>query len=245
MLWSPDDVPLPSWSWGRWSLPDGCTWPLPELMRRGSHLKTMESFYVIFDSRNPFPTPSGKRSRSDCNDIMPSMRSLNTGKVYRRSPSTPSIQRALVRVGALLYFKRISLNYGLNIRPGRFYLGNTEQTHILEDGLMLQCVGYFNISPAAQRDYAINRSRYSLITLSVFVGYSGPPISADYVRRVSDGTDSDGNTRYRYERPDEYETVALMLVKWTQDVAERVAVGRIVKTAWDRFKAKPNWVVLA
>lgn len=81
-----------------------------------------------------------------------------------------------------------------------------------------------------------------LVTICWSIGYDGPKIPGYLVptKRVSDGENS---TKTVNMEPKEYPVASVFLVKWMDEVAERVAVGHVVSTGWELCKRKPRWMV--
>jgi hypothetical protein len=89
----------------------------------------------------------------------------------------------------------------------------------------------------------IGKGRIELITISVSTGYIGPVVAKEYIPTVTT-TDSEGRSSTRDLYTHEYPVENVMLVHWVGKVAERVAVGNIVRPAWKKLFEGYKWIVL-
>lgn len=81
------------------------------------------------------------------------------------------------------------------------------------------------------------------ITICVGSGYNGAPIAKKYIPTTTVTITIEDSTQTVDMAPSEFPIANVVLVKWVGKVAQRVALGTIVRTAWIKHKRRAEWVL--
>jgi hypothetical protein len=260
------EAPFPSWSWARWKFSEGCSWQRTNL--KDTYLAHVSfllkaPLYSISSSvpMSPLRAPASEpqwsvRSPDDSvtSRSQSSVIAMPQSSVIPQPDLTPSDKRLINDIGLALYFKTMFLT---NIQIGSMldpssaedmddcfcqYELCTKSGQVIGDMRML-----------AKTRHWFGQKSVEFITICWSKGYDGPSVSSDFVpftthqRRINYD-----NQPPRYETiktnltRDEYPVANVMLVRWIGNVAERVAVGNIVRRAWlsEEIQGETRWIVL-
>ena len=250
LLWQPSvghictrlgtsDVTAPTWSWARWHFGGGCKW-YTEDMTDTKFKSSIPGRYLIFrryTASTMWALEGNKRV------------AVIKGKDYddNRPPATKYLprmtQRHLRRAGNLLFFyaTRVRFQIGkpiLRAGSGQDHTGDIIWIYQLLDRNR-SCVGEIWIS---RREASRSHKRRNFLTISKGrrLIYSQEMIAKEYIPTTTDGK---GNTRNH--PPSEWETVNVMLVEQDHNVAFRIALGKVIKKAWENATRDKHWIFLA
>jgi hypothetical protein len=241
LLWEPrihsvahrlaaEDAPFPTWTWARWNLPKGCVWP------------PLKSSRTCLEHNAYLLTPGG-------------IVELSTAAVTSRvrppprnsyDPLSPWAQQRLGTIGQMLLLFCTTVEYYIGDRctqrqPETRTIKDTVYDYELVDSRG-QAVGCIRM-PAIDRK-SCGKGVQSFISLCRSTGYHGPSISKRYIPTKQVSVDSESSeTKTVDMTPDEYPVVDVLLVNWISEVAERVALGHIVSSGFNRYFPK-EWVIL-
>jgi hypothetical protein len=238
-------APFPSWSWARWELSDGCYWETNSLsstrLESAIFLLT-PSDLVKLRARDILDPWSGRPLRAS---------RTTAGINPPRLRLSASIDRTLRKLGALLYFQTtivklmIGNQFPFNTHHTLIGEGNHYriQKYMLTDRKGL-CVGRIRMAASTRQNRASEIQEF--ITVCWSTGYKGPSIAERYIpeKQVAK-TIEGGQKTYSTVKlePFEFLMAKIMLVEWVDEVAQRVALGEIVSTAWAEHQNGCPWIL--
>lgn len=244
LLWGPprdgtirkysiEEAPFPSWSWARWSLPQGITWqtPNPSWAKMGSRA------YLV--------RPSGVTELTSASSDPEASHDFRPPRVNYRSLS-PQTRRHLDKIGELLCMNCSTIK----VQIGGIWKGSTHAASetIMEYFLKLKngnIVGHIRMSAGERELYG--QKEQELITVCWQTGYDGPriPNHLTPTKQINTSGDSENPNWVTVNMtPREYPTASVFLVRWENEIAERVALGHIVGEPWDLCSRERRWILL-
>jgi hypothetical protein len=257
LLWQPplgstthrllsDHAPFPSWSWARWSLPKG-------VVSQSAQLATTYLTHVAF-----LLYPNGVNYISFQELGAPAADRTSRGVLFRSRPKyitrlpvgrPPRVYLSskegdlLRKIGCMIYIKsepvKVQIGKQVICRSEKSGLSSDRYCHYQLVDKRGCCLGDIRM-PANARATRGN-DLVEFITICVGSGYNGAPIAKKYIPTT---TVSDGDSTQTVDMaPSEFPIANVVLVKWVGKVAQRVALGTIVQTAWTKHKGSAEWVL--
>ena len=238
------EAPFPSWCWARWEFPKGCAWQKTQLTNT-----YLTHVTFILDSKTLTIVPLGAPASSPRPKFWLSNPRYVTSLPKGSSPPPVSMTREgstlLNRIGCMLYLKSelATVHIGDLVQDAKTIVILRNQDLYMQYKLVDECgfcLGDIRMS-AGTRGYCGNKSQ-EFMTLCWSTGYVGPPVAPRYVptKTVSDGE----STSTVDMAPYEYSVANVILVNWVGNVAQRVALGNIVSTAWTKYTKKTKWILV-
>jgi len=226
--YTPDDAPFPSWSWARWNFPNGCEWST----LKPSRTCLLPNAYIVTTGGGIINLPASERGLQS-----------REGSPYETL--SPSAETHLAKVGHML----LLCSSRVAFRIGRLRTRNRSDTDLLDNTVyeyeLLDVAGDVNgyiCMPAMER-HKCGRRTLEFITICQSTGYNGPKLPSHLIP-IDVIKDENGNNKIVKMKPKEYPVTDIMLVNWTNDVAERVAIGHVVgkDVLW---RKEYRWALLA
>jgi hypothetical protein len=220
------EAPFPSWSWARWHHPDGCRWQTPKV----SKAKLEQAFLLTPSGFVSFSTPAGRVAATP-------------PRIARNKLETSSL---LNDIGHLLciYSSTINFYIGRCMTPPSTSTQEDQLRDRIHEYQLLDrdhvVIGHIRMSKSERR--ACGSRAQALQSICSSIGYDGNPVGRRYIptKLVSHGEDMP-STREDM-RPDEYPVMHAFLLRWEGDIAERVALGHVVKEAW--ISRRSRWILI-
>lgn len=259
--WPSGEALLPTWTWARWELPQGCTWQSTIFSKEINLASSMfvvepqEMSEVLAPTENRQPPLYANENTLELGWAPNRVSNLQHMK-YPSLQLRPIQENILYFAKGLLYFRTFFVRVQIG---GRDHSVDYDVDHDVDDiqrPLEIRqyrltdgwngCLGYIRMSEAVKQDYVQKHPDY--VTLCWSRGYNGPSIDKRYVpvRQEIKTNSDDKQYTMNFELPEsEFLVAHVMLVDWIGGVAHRVAVGAIVEPAWSKFRWKrPHWVLL-
>jgi hypothetical protein len=109
---------------------------------------------------------------------------------------------------------------------------------------LLDTAGYVNgyICISAMERHKCGRSPLEFFTICRSTGYNGPELPRHLIPTKEVKDSESGKTSIKEMEPYEYPVTDIILVSWTNDVAEQVAIGHVVGQG---IFGRQEWVLLA
>jgi len=243
LLWGPsthgtikqysiEEAPFPSWSWARWSFPQGIAWQTP----KPSQARLASRAFLV--------KPSGVTELSSA--------SFNPAPWFDEEPPEISYNRLSYQarrhldiVGELLYMNCAVIR----VQVGGVWRGSSETADgtINDYHLKLQngdIAGYIRMS-VEERDRC-QKEVQEMVTVCWETGYDGPDIANHLIptKVITTGDENNRQTRIVKMSRDEYPTASVFLVRWKNEIAERIALGHIVGKPWESCIHDSEWMLL-
>jgi hypothetical protein len=243
LLWGPpthgairqysiEEAPFPSWSWARWSFPQGIAWQTP----KPSWAKLGSRAYLVKPSAVTELTSASSDPEPLYNEQPP---------VINYRSLSPQARRHLDIIGELLCMNCVIIR----VQIGGIWKGSSDAAEgtIKEYYLKLQngdIVGHIRMS-TEERGCCGERVQ-EFVTVCWETGYDGPSIPSHLIptKTISTGTEENPRTETVNMSPREYPTASVFLVRWKNEIAERVALGHIVGKPWESCDRERRWTLL-
>ena len=241
LLWTPLDydiadiydykkAPFPSFTWARWRLPQGAAWPLPRI----SWIKLATQAFLLTQSRLVELHAPYDGSRLEAPIV----------KFNRFSPKT---QMYLATFGHTLFMNTtpVRLCIGDRITPIR---RSPEPANTVFQYYLLHprgfVVGYVRLS--AEERQKCGENLQELLTICWSTGYDGPEVPNRFIgtKKINQGTEESPKYETVKLQPKEYRVASVFLIKWIDEIAERVALGHVVSEAWEACRERSRWTIL-
>jgi hypothetical protein len=253
-------APFPSWSWARWDLSAGCNHSRSTVQARDKTYLDHVCFLLACDHEMPLPTGQKslviERKELRAPAVGPQENKLFPKTYVTTMPLDSYVPQPFLTFSEEIHVHRIKdalhfkTTFVEEVRIGRLYKPKAfgyEENVFAQYCLYDQdsrCIGDIRMSTALREK--LGRKPVELITVCWTEGYFGPTIDDYYIP-----TKREGIMGKRDAKPEEYSVANVMLVAWVGNVgelggniAERVALGNIVRPAWKRLAGKSEWIVL-
>ncbi|KAF2106202.1 heterokaryon incompatibility protein-domain-containing protein [Lophiotrema nucula] len=220
---------FPSWSWAAWNLPQGCLWMLEDMRTTSvSGLRGCPKF-LLFETHIQ-------------HTWYKEIEKIHRPPIPYLEPATKALLR---QIEYMLYMKTTVGSFRICRRCHASTRGVPETKKLSADGqyslnLLLdaygQTVGEVWVLRGWRRKHL---DRYmDFIALSSGVGMAGSVVAPHYVSHVFTS-----DNKVIPKQRNEWQVVNIMMVEWQGQVARRLAIGKVIKAAWQ--SEKKRWIMLA
>jgi hypothetical protein len=239
LLWGPmeyetikkypiEEAPFPSWSWARWKFLNGVNWVTPK-----ASWARLESTAYILTSSQLIEIPSASLKVEE----KPALEYADLSR---------QVQAHLQRVEEMIYMKCTPLHIRIGERVTESTSSHEHPSTIHQyclDNLGGFVIGHIRMT-ITEREKCGDKVQ-TLLKVCLSTGYEGPPIEKHLIptKRVNKGDSESPNWVTVNQEPYEFLVANVFLVKWTNEMAERVAIGHVVLGAVKRWTDDREWVL--